>query len=191
MLWLLFVTSIRDPCSRSLNQCLPLTRWPSGGCSAGTTVALDYKTHFMHLFHYHLWPSSKWLQINFSYMETGPFFHRTEAWTIFISCHFSSHTNITFQPHQKSCRSLCKPGLFMSSCLCVHCSFSPGFLLWPLFYLNCFSFFRTFLDIRLFGKLLRLPGAVRRSLFMVPIVLLALPSLYYNYFSAFVFFLLA
>lgn len=119
------------------------------------------------------------------------FFHRTEAWTIFISCHFSSHTNITFQPHQKSCRSLCKPGLFMSSCLCVHCSFSPGFLLWPLFYLNCFSFFRTFLDIRLFGKLLRLSGAVRRSLFMVPIVLLALPSLYYNYFSAFVFFLLA
>lgn len=96
MLWLFFVTSIWDPCRCSLNQCLQLTHWPSGGCSAGTTIDLDYKTHFMHLFHYHLWPSSKWLQINFSYMENWSFFffHRTEMWAIFISCHFSSHTNI-------------------------------------------------------------------------------------------------
>ena len=52
----------------------------------------DYPS--MHWLPYHLWPSSRWLQINFIMWKNWWYFHRIKTWAVFISCHSSSHTSI-------------------------------------------------------------------------------------------------
>lgn len=106
----------------------------------------------MHLFPYHLWPSSKWLQVHFITWKTGDIFKdlRQE-----LSSSAALHHPPPFQPHQTSRWSL---GLVMSACLCTYCSLSLEYPSGSLFYLlNCCSSFRMHLKHQT-------PRVVRRPL---------------------------